>query len=69
MQENPEQQAANTYAQMFREEGSEEKLTANNFEILVTMMKSEGLKTGYLPKNINAFIGRLGLYPVHYPAS
>lgn len=46
MRENPAQQAANTYTQMFREEGSESKISANNFEILVTMMMTDGLKTG-----------------------
>ena len=46
MRENPAQQAGNSYTQMFRAEGSEAKLTANNFEILITMMMSDGLKTG-----------------------
>jgi pimeloyl-ACP methyl ester carboxylesterase len=46
MRENPAQQAGNTYTQMFRAEGSEAKLTANDFEILITMMMSEGLKSG-----------------------
>lgn len=46
MRENPAQQAGNTYTQMFRAEGSEAKLTANDFEILVTMMMTDGLKSG-----------------------
>jgi pimeloyl-ACP methyl ester carboxylesterase len=46
MRENPEQQAGNAYTQMFRAEGSEEKLSANDFEILVTMMMTDGLKSG-----------------------
>jgi epoxide hydrolase 4 len=46
MRENPEQQAGNTYTQMFRAEGSEEKISANDFEILITMMMTDGLKTG-----------------------
>lgn len=46
MRENPAQQAANTYTQMFRAEGSEEKIMANDFEILINMMMSDGLKSG-----------------------
>lgn len=46
MRENPAQQAGNTYTQMFRAEGSEAKISANNFEILINMMMTEGLKTG-----------------------
>lgn len=46
MRENPAQQAGNTYTQMFRSEGSEAKVSANNFEILVTMMMTDGLKSG-----------------------
>jgi pimeloyl-ACP methyl ester carboxylesterase len=46
MRENPAQQAGNTYTQMFRAEGSEEEISTNNFEILISMMMSNGLKTG-----------------------
>jgi epoxide hydrolase 4 len=46
MRENPAQQAGNTYTQMFRAEGSEAKVSANNFEILITMMMADGLKSG-----------------------
>jgi pimeloyl-ACP methyl ester carboxylesterase len=46
MRENPAQQAGNTYTQMFRADGSEAKVSADNFEILISMMMTDGLKTG-----------------------
>jgi pimeloyl-ACP methyl ester carboxylesterase len=48
LKENPEQQKASAYMLLFRSPEAEQILSANNFEPLVKIVLSEGLKTGML---------------------
>src|SRR6266513_1813356 len=46
LRDNPAQQKASSYMLMFRGEGAEQTLSANNYGLLVQIVLGEGLKTG-----------------------
>ena len=46
LRDNPAQQKASSYMLMFRGEGAEKTLSANNYGLLVQIVLGEGLKTG-----------------------
>src|SRR3989442_10039502 len=46
LRDNPAQQRASSYMLMFRRDGAEQTLSANNYGLLVQIVLGEGLKTG-----------------------